>query len=218
MEPRAPGLPPKGGLPPNPSIFISPQASHQLNPAQVAYIIDTPGARFRFPILVNFETRARRRRRLGSKIAAFWQHPLGWVVCDFVFRVSFDRVTGSAKWLPGVYECSLRGEATVDMLCCRRQRPTDVMEPVSPDGPASTVSSLRITAATAAWLVANLSTHLRRLSAKHVTSPTTRRSALRWFCVHYSLNTRPLFDSQFSINTASISLGLNLQCLSQCIT
>jgi len=25
------GLPPKGGLPPNPSIFISPQASHQLN-------------------------------------------------------------------------------------------------------------------------------------------------------------------------------------------
>jgi len=33
MGPRAPGLPPKGGLPPNPSIFISPQASHQLNPA-----------------------------------------------------------------------------------------------------------------------------------------------------------------------------------------
>jgi len=27
------GLPPKVGLPPNPSIFISPQASHQLNPA-----------------------------------------------------------------------------------------------------------------------------------------------------------------------------------------
>jgi len=27
------GLPPKGGLPPNRSIFISPQASHQLNPA-----------------------------------------------------------------------------------------------------------------------------------------------------------------------------------------
>ena len=27
------GLPPKGGLPQNPSIFISPQASHQLNPA-----------------------------------------------------------------------------------------------------------------------------------------------------------------------------------------
>jgi len=26
-------LPPKGGLPPNPSIFILPQASHQLNPA-----------------------------------------------------------------------------------------------------------------------------------------------------------------------------------------
>ena len=33
MGHRAPGLPPKGGLPPNPSIFISPQASHQLNPA-----------------------------------------------------------------------------------------------------------------------------------------------------------------------------------------
>ena len=29
------GLPPKGGLPPNPSIFILPQASHQLNPALI---------------------------------------------------------------------------------------------------------------------------------------------------------------------------------------
>ena len=37
--PRAPGLPPKGGLPPNPSIFISQQASHQLNPALMETLI-----------------------------------------------------------------------------------------------------------------------------------------------------------------------------------